>query len=81
MNVLQRGDGPEPENLSADVLAGYNKEQGGNSLTAWLLSFSLPNAWNHLCRTRCKLWDDRELDLFEGIKFWSWILGQLALTS
>jgi hypothetical protein len=34
-----------------------------------------------LCASRCKLWDDRELDVFEGAKFMCYILAQLTLTS
>jgi hypothetical protein len=81
MNNVLKGDGPKPADMDATALEQYAKDKGANSMTAWFLSFSLPNAWAHLCRTRCKLWDNRELDIFEGVKFFSYILGQLSLTS
>ena len=31
--------------------------------------------------SKCKLWDDRELDCIEGFKFFSFILGQFCITT
>lgn len=81
MDVIVKGSGPKPSEKEADALESYAKDNGANSTAAWYLSFSLPNAFNTLCASRCKLWDDRELDVFEGAKFLCYILAQLTLTS
>ena len=47
----------------------------------WILSFSIIRAWEQLSQSKCKKWDDRELDVIEGIKFFSFFLGQLCLTA
>jgi len=72
-NIL-KGTGPKPTE-KAEALESYEKDKGANSLSAWLLSFSLPSAWKSLSQSKCKLWDNRELDCFEGIKFFSFMLG------
>ena len=46
-----------------------------------VVSFSLADSWRSLVQTKCKPWDDRELDAIEGIKFFSYFLGQLCLTA
>ena len=45
------------------------------SLLPDFLSFSIKNSWNSLSQTKCKLWDDKELDVLEGAKFFSYFLG------
>jgi len=80
MEKVLKGNGPKPTE-KAEVLANFAKEDGANSLSAKMLSFTLPNAWYSLTQTRCKVWDDRELDIFEGVKAIGYILGQLTITS
>ena len=80
MEKVQKGNGPKPTE-KAEVLEQYDSENGANSFTAKLLSLTLPQAWYSLCQTRCKVWDDRELDVFEGVKVLAYILGQLCITS
>ena len=50
-------------------------ESGDDSCSAKFLSFSIKNSWNSLSQTKCKLWDDKELDVLEGAKFFSYFLG------
>jgi hypothetical protein len=50
-------------------------------MARWLDSQSLGQAWNCLVSSRCKHWDDRELDIIEGFKFFSFFLGNLCITS
>jgi hypothetical protein len=52
-----------------------------NTWRSMILSFSLPKVWESLARSKCKLWDDRELDAIEGFKFFSYFLGMLCYTS
>jgi hypothetical protein len=80
MDSILKGNGPRPTE-KAEKLEQFAKEDGANSMSAWLLSFSLPSAWNSLFQTRCKLWDNRELDCFEGVKFFSFMLGQFCNTA
>ena len=46
-----------------------------------ILSFSIVRAWSALSESKCKKWDDKELDVIEGFKFFSFFLGQLCLTA
>ena len=52
-----------------------------NGLPSMYLSFSISKAWHSLYTSKCKLWDDPELDLLEGIKFFAYMLGQLCYTA
>ena len=52
-----------------------------NSCKAMFLSFSIQKSWHSLYSSKCKLWDDKELDVIEGFKFFSYALGQFCLTS
>jgi len=63
------------------VLSKWGKNEGSNSVSAWLVSFSLSRCWDSLASSRCKLWDNRELDLIEGFKFFCFFLAQLCLTA
>jgi len=40
-----------------------------------ILSFSIVRAWTSLSSSKCKEWDDQELDVIEGVKFFSFFLG------
>jgi len=68
----------EPEPVEAEN-ANVKKEQA--SMASFVLSFSILRSWESLSSTRCKLWDDRELDIVEGFKFFSFFLGQLCITA
>ncbi len=57
------------------------ERQNGKTCTAKVLSFSIVNAWESLSHSKCKKWDDKELDVLEGVKFFSFFLGQLCLTA
>ena len=46
-----------------------------------ILSFSIVRAWKTLSRSKCNKWDDKELDVLEGVKFFSFFLGQLCITA
>jgi hypothetical protein len=37
-------------------------------------SFGYDNAYAHLTGTRCKPWDNMELDMLDGIKYYSFML-------
>lgn len=53
------------------------------SLIEYISSFNFLSIYNHYTGTRCKPWDDRELDLFNGIQYLSFVLytvGQTAFT-
>ena len=54
---------------------GSGVEQGSNSFSSTILSFSLVRSWASLAKSKCKLWDDEELDAIEGCKFFSFFLG------
>ena len=45
------------------------------------MSFGITNSWRSLVETKCYPWDNRELDTIEGVKFFSYFLGQLCLTA
>ena len=45
------------------------------------MSFNTACSWKALSSSKCKLWDDPELDTLEGVKFFSFFLGQLCLTA
>lgn len=51
------------------------------NLKGKILSFSIVRAWKALSESKCKRWDDKELDVIEGFKFFSFFLGQLCLTA
>lgn len=51
------------------------------SMQGKILSFSIVRAWGALSRSKCNKWDDKELDVLEGVKFFSFFLGQLCLTA
>jgi len=54
------------------------------AVTTWkehYLTFGIVEAWKSLVDTKCRPWDDRELDTIEGFKFFSYFLGQLCLTA
>lgn len=44
-------------------------------------SFSTNQAWARLSQSRCKHWDDPELDMLEGFKTISFALGTFCLTA
>ena len=44
-------------------------------------SFSVINAFKDLTTTRCKPWDDRELDVLEGFRTFSFIFLTMIATS
>lgn len=46
-----------------------------------LQSFSCISAYRELSRTRCKPWDDRELDALEGMKFISFVFTTISQTA
>ena len=46
-----------------------------NSCSNKFLSFAIVRSWTSLSSSKCKLWDDRELDTIEGAKFFSFFLA------
>ena len=62
-----------PNNKHNSETSSFNKE--AKTCKQKVLSFSIVRAWQALSHTKCKKWDDRELDVFEGIKFFSFFLG------
>lgn len=65
----------------SNSLQKMNQEQGSNSCGSKFLSFSIVRSWKSLSSSKCKLWDDDELDIIEGAKFFSFFLGQLCITA
>ena len=51
------------------------------SLMEVITSFSFPKMTDFIIGTRAKPWDDRELDLFDGIKFFSFVNYTIAQTA
>lgn len=47
MDSILKGNGPLPT-VKAEVLEQFSKENGANSFSAFLHSFSLPSAWHNL---------------------------------
>ena len=68
-----------------DELGKVNEAPNGAkdlpTLSSYILSFAAKRSWESLSSTKCKLWDDRELDVIEGFKFFSFFLGQLCITA
>lgn len=46
-----------------------------------IMSFSLVKMQQHVCATRCKPWDNRELDIFAGVEFYAFFLVTVAMTA
>ena len=38
-------------------------------------------SWTSLSSSKCKLWDDREMDTIEGAKFFSFFVAQFCITA
>ena len=38
-------------------------------------------SWTSLSNSKCKIWDDRELDVIEGTKFFSFFIAQFCITA
>ena len=76
--VCHRNDEVDPVDENN---VNINVKNGPTSLASYILSFSAIRSWGSLSSTKCKLWDDRELDLIEGFKFFSFFLGQLCITA
>ena len=65
-----------------DPLQGYYNDMGANdNCKTKFLSFSIVRSWGSLSSSKCKMWDDKELDTLEGVKFFSYFLGQLCITA
>ena len=43
-----------------------------------IYSFHVFNAYKHLSGTRCKPWDNRELDVLDGAKYFSFMLTTIS---
>ena len=71
--ICHKGD----ETEEAEVQGDKTKEDTGklNSLANYIMSFSVATSFRSLATTKCKLWDDRELDVLEGYKFLNFALG------
>lgn len=52
-----------------------------NRFKAHYLTFAFNRAVASLTESKCKPWDDPELDMIEGFKFFSYLFGQLCMTS
>lgn len=46
-----------------------------------IASFSIFKMWDYMSGTRAKPWDDRELDIFEGIKCFSFVFYTISQTA
>lgn len=60
-----------------------NKPPDGNyleegSFIETIHSFSFGHAYDYMKGTRCKPWDDRELDCLDGFKFFSFVLVTIS---
>ena len=44
-------------------------------------SFSFGHMYNYAAGTRCKPWDNRELDVLDGFKFWSFVFYTISQTA
>jgi len=71
---------PKPEDNSGGIDRMITPG-GPNTCQTKYLSFSIASSWRTLVDSKCKPWDDRELDVLEGFKFISYFLGQLCLTA
>ena len=65
----------------SNSLQKMHGENSDNCYDSKFLSFSIVCSWRSLSNTKCKLWDDDELDIIEGAKFFSFFLGQLCITA
>ena len=52
-----------------------------DQFTQFVHSFSLTHAYRHLAGTRCRPWDNRELDVLDGYKFFSFMLTTVSQTA
>jgi hypothetical protein len=50
-------------------------------MSGYLHSFSMGHAFDYFRSTRCKPWDNRELDVLDGYKVISFFLCTIAQTS
>ena len=58
-----------------------SKEINGESASGLMHSFSFGHAFDYLRSTRCKPWDNRELDVLDGFKVISFILCTISQTA
>jgi hypothetical protein len=58
-----------------------SKEINGETITGVLHSFSLGHAFDYFRQSRCKPWDNRELDVLDGFKTISFILCTISQTA
>lgn len=58
-----------------------SKEIDGDSISGYLHSFSLGHALDYFRSTRCKPWDNRELDVLDGFKTISFIMCTISMTA
>jgi hypothetical protein len=58
-----------------------SKEIDGESVSGLMHSFSLGHAFDYLRSTKCKPWDNRELDVLDGYKVISFILCTISQTA
>ena len=58
-----------------------SKEINGESASGLMHSFSLGHAFDYLRSTKCKPWDNRELDVLDGYKVISFILCTISQTA
>lgn len=62
-------------------MSGILKEDSQNvSMVEIVNSFNFSSMYKTVVGTRCRPWDDRELDMFEGMKFISFCLYSCAQT-
>jgi peptidoglycan/LPS O-acetylase OafA/YrhL len=52
-----------------------------NSIFEYMAVFNFRKMYEHLAGTRAKPWDDRELDVFDGIKVWSFFVYTVGQTA
>jgi hypothetical protein len=57
------------------------RENKSSGILELINSFNCYNAYHHLAGTRSKPWDDRELDVLDGMKFISFALTTISQTA
>ena len=51
-NLESQINGGADAHQDSKALQSFREEEGANSISAWLLSFSFPNAWNALALSK-----------------------------
>uniref|UniRef100_A0A7S3IWR1 Acyltransferase 3 domain-containing protein n=1 Tax=Strombidium inclinatum TaxID=197538 RepID=A0A7S3IWR1_9SPIT len=66
---------------SLKLIDETSKPSPDDQFTQVVHGFSLTHAYDYLAGSRCRPWDDRELDVLDGYKFFSFVLISIAQTS